>query len=431
MRPAPIASPLRAFGAQTADTRPATNGKPAPHAAEPAVVDGVPPSERPAIEPLPAGVVTLEDHGISAQRSLDANAQAYFNGGAGNEHTVRSNRTQWDALHLLPRVLCELRGGHTRVKLLGRTLQHPILLAPVAYQRMAHPDGELASAHAAATLGAGLVLSMQASVALDAVARVVLPAPDRGPLWFQLYMQHDRGFVSELVRRAESAGYEALVLTVDAPVHGARDRERRVGFQLPAGVSAVNLASIRRTPAPPSPDGQAGLCDGLIDIAPTWKDIAWLQQQTRLPILLKGVLHPDDARRARDSGMAGVIVSNHGGRTLDTSVPTAWALPRVAEAIAGALPILVDGGIRRGTDVLKAIALGASAVLIGRPYVHGLANAGAVGVAHVIRLLRDELEIAMALSGCARLADAGPGLLRLLTERARASDAPNPLDRSE
>jgi 4-hydroxymandelate oxidase len=368
----------------------------------------------PAVEPLPDGVATLDDHARHAEGRLTRNAHAYFDGGAGDERTVRNNRAHWDALQLLPRVLRDLRGGHTRTQLLGRSLPHPILLAPVAYQRMAHPDGELASAHAAETLGAGMVLSMQASVPLEAVARVMLAAPERGPLWFQLYMQHDRGFVRDLVERVERAGYEALVLTVDAPVHGARDRERRVGFQLPSGVSAVNLASIRRTPAPLQAGNLRGLCDGLIDIAPTWKDIAWLQQQTRLPIWIKGVLHPDDAVLARDAGMAGVIVSNHGGRTLDTAVPTAWALPRIADAISGTMPILVDGGIRRGTDVLKAIALGASAVLIGRPYIYGLANAGAVGVAHVLRLLRDELEIAMALAGCARLADANLDLLRRL-----------------
>jgi len=365
-----------------------------------------------AIETLPDGLVSLPAHARHAQTRLDANALAYFDGAAADEITAGANRAAWSALQLVPRVLRNLQGGHTRTALLGRTLTHPIMLAPVAYQRMAHPDGELATAHAAAALGAGMVLSMQASVAMQAVAAVILAAPHRGPLWFQLYMQHDRGFVRELIRRAEDAGFEALVLTVDAPVHGARDRERQVGFQLPPNVSAVNLSDIRRTPPPPANSREPGLCSGLIDIAPSWHDIAWLQQQTRLPILLKGVLHPDDALLARDAGLAGLIVSNHGGRTLDTVVPTAWALPRIVEALQGAMPVLVDGGIRRGTDVLKAIALGASAVLIGRPAAHGLANAGAVGVAHVLRLLRDELEIAMALSGCAHLADAGSTLLR-------------------
>lgn len=369
------------------------------------------PGRAPALESVPEGVVTLADHARHAQTRLDANALAYFDGGAGDEISVRNNRACWDSIPLLPRVLRDLRGGHTRQQLLGRTLSHPVLLAPVAYQRMAHPDGELASAHAAAALGAGMVLSMQASVAMDAVAHAMLSAPGRGPLWFQLVMQHDRGFVRELIARVEHAGFEALVLSVDAPVHGARDRERRAGFQLPSGISAVNLSSIRRTPAPTQPPGQRGLCDGLIDIAPSWSDLDWLQQQTRLPVLLKGVLHPDDARQARNAGIAGLIVSNHGGRTLDTVVPTAWALPRIVQATDGALPVLVDGGIRRGTDIVKAIALGARAVLIGRPYIHGLANAGAVGVAHVLRLLRDELEIAMALSGCARLEDIGPHTL--------------------
>jgi 4-hydroxymandelate oxidase len=199
------------------------------------------------------------------------------------------------------------------------------------------------------------------------------------------------------VRRAEHAGFEALVLTVDAPAHGARDRERRAGFQLPPGISAVHLADLAPAPAGP------GLCGGLGDAAATWDDVAWLQSNTRLPVLLKGVLHPADAAQAASLGLAGLVVSNHGGRTLDTAPATAQVLPRIVDAVAGSLPVLVDGGIRRGTDVLKAIALGASAVMVGRPYVYGLANAGAVGVAHVLRLLRDELEIAMALCGCATL----------------------------
>jgi 4-hydroxymandelate oxidase len=368
-----------------------------------------------AVQVIPDGVITLADHAQLAKSQLDRNALSYFDGGAADEITLRTNRSAWDRQQLWPRVLRDMRGGDTRLQLLGRTLRHPIMLAPVAYQRMAHPDGERASAHAAAALGAGMLLSMQSSVHMQTIADIVLATPERGPLWFQLYMQHDRGFVRELVRRAENAGYEALVLTVDAPVHGARDRERRAGFQLPAGVGAVNLSDIPRTPAPQI-QGKPGLCGGLIDIAPSWKDIEWLQQQTRLPIVLKGVLHPDDARLARDAGLAALVVSNHGGRTLDTVVPTAWALPRIAKAVGPTMPILVDGGIRRGTDVLKAIALGASAVLIGRPYIHGLANAGAVGVAHVLRLLRDELEIAMALSGCAHLSEAGPQMLAPLTD---------------
>ena len=367
----------------------------------------------PARQNLPPDIVTLADHEQHARQHLDDNAWAYFSGGAGDEITLRANRSAWDALPLWPRVLQPLAGGHTRVDLLGRTLAHPILLAPVAFQRLAHPDGELAMAYAAAALGAGIVLSTQASVSLEAVAQAVQPDPGRGPLWFQLYLQHDRGFTRTLVQRAESAGYEALVLTVDAPTSGVRDRERRAGFRLPPGIGPVNLAGLPTPMSPPLQPGQNALFDGLLSHAPTWNDIAWLQSITRLPLLLKGVMHPADARHAVSLGVAGLIVSNHGGRTLDTSPSTASALPRVADAVAGAAPVLVDGGIRRGTDVLKAMALGASAVLVGRPAVWGLANAGAAGVAHVLRLLRDELEIAMALTGCATLADASPALLDL------------------
>ncbi len=365
----------------------------------------------PARHTIPSGLVTLADHELHARTQLDDNAWAYFSGGAADEISLRANRSAWDALPLWPRVLRPLAGGHTRVPLMGRTLAHPILLAPVAFQRLAHPDGELAMAYAAAALGAGVVLSTQASVSLESVAQAVLPDPGRGPLWFQLYLQPDRGFTQALVQRAEAAGYEALVLTVDAPTSGVRDRERRAGFRLPPGVGPVNLAGLQAPTSPPLSPGQSALFDGLLHHAPTWDDIAWLQSITRLPVLLKGVLHPADAHQAVSVGAAGLIVSNHGGRTLDTAPATATALPRVVQAVGGAVPVLVDGGIRRGTDVLKAMALGASAVLVGRPAVWGLANAGAAGVAHVLRLLRDELEVAMALTGCSTLAEATSALL--------------------
>ena len=359
---------------------------------------------------LPAGVVTLADHEQHAQGLLDEATWAYLFGAAADELTHTRNLDAWRHIELLPRVLRPLAGGNTSVELLGRSLAHPILVAPMAYQRLAHPDGEEATALAAAALGAGLVFSTQASAPLDGIAKAFLPEPGRGPLWFQLYLQPDRGFTQELIRRAESAGFEALVLTVDAPVQGARDRERRAQFRLPAGISAVNLTGMQTPPARTLNAGQSPLFDELLTHAPTWDDVTWLRSVTRLPVLLKGILHPDDARQAVASGAAGVIVSNHGGRTLDTAVSTATALPRIAQAVQGQIPLLVDGGIRRGTDVLKAVGLGASAVLVGRPVLHGLANAGATGVAHVLRLLRDELEIAMALTGCRTLADAPSAL---------------------
>ncbi|MES2717078.1 MAG: alpha-hydroxy acid oxidase [Pseudomonadota bacterium] len=359
----------------------------------------------------------LPDLPALARDKLGDPAWAYLAGGAADERTLADNSSAWQQLRLSPRVLRPLAGGHTRSTLLGRTLAQPVLMAPVAYQPLFHPDGERGSALAAAMQGAGLVLSAQAGTRLEDVAGLVRDEPGRGPLWFQLYLQPDRGFTLDLVRRAEAAGYEALVLTVDAPTQGVRDRELRSGFRLPPGVSAVNLHGAPQAPPVSLPPGGSALFDGLLPHAATWDDVAWLQARTRLPLLLKGLLHPDDALQAAALGVAGIVVSNHGGRTLDTAPATALALPRIAAALAAAPAhtpasrspvLLVDGGIRRGTDVFKALALGASAVLVGRPLVMALAAAGAPGVARALRLLRDELEVCMALCGCATLDDIGP-----------------------
>lgn len=363
----------------------------------------------PLIEPLPEGVVNLADFEPAARARLNEQAWAYLSGGAADEITLRANRAAWDGIRLQPRVLRDLAGGHTRVSLLGREYLHPILLAPIAYQRLFHADGELAIAHAAAAQSAGLVLSAQSSVTMEEVAAPMRADPQAGPLWFQLYWRDDRDFMQALLARIEAAGFEALVLTVDAPVHGARDRERRAGFKLPDDIRAINLGG-RKKPLDLQP-GQSALFDGLMPRAATWREVDWLRAHSRLPLLLKGVSHVDDAREALQRGVAGLVVSNHGGRALDTLPTTAELLPRLRAALGPESTLIVDGGIRRGTDVLKAFALGANAVLLGRPYVHALAAAGALGVAHALRLLRDELEIAMALSGCKTLADAGPQLL--------------------
>nr|WP_283254208.1 alpha-hydroxy acid oxidase [Ramlibacter paludis] len=337
------------------------------------------------MQSLPAGLATLADHERHARATLDAAAWDYLCGAAGDGLTARHNRAAWDAWTLLPRVLAPLAGLHTRTELLGRTLACPLLVAPLAHQRLAHADAELGTAMAAAAQEAGMVLSMQASTPLEAVADAVRSDAGRGPLWFQLYWLADRGLLRAVIERARAAGYEALVLTVDAPV--------RTGFRLPAGMA---------TPNAPATSGDSSLAD-LCATAPTWRELEWLCAHAPLPVVVKGVLHPDDARAAQASGAAALVVSNHGGRTLDGAPATATMLPRIADAVGGALPLLADGGIRRGTDVLKAISLGARAVLVGRPAVWGLANAGALGVAHVLRLLRDELELAMALCGCTDL----------------------------
>jgi len=245
------------------------------------------------------------------------------------------------------------------------------------------------------------VVSTQAGIALETLARDAIT-----PLWFQLYIQPDRDFTAALVARAQVAGYQALVVTVDAPVHGPRNREQRAGFSLPSHIRAVNLDGTRTLPTESlTPGGPSLLQSQLVHHAPTWADVRWLRSLTTLPLLLKGILAPDDALRAVDEGVDGVIVSNHGGRTLDALPASIDALPAIADAINGHIPLLLDGGIRRGTDVFKALALGARAVLVGRPLIHALAAAGAAGVAHALHLLRTELEMAMVMSGCRTLTE--------------------------
>lgn len=356
----------------------------------------------PPLQQIPAEIASVEDYEALAQARMDAGTWAYFNGGGADGLTLRDNRAAFARIRLRNRVLCDLADGHTRLSLLGQEYAHPIFVAPVAFQSLAHPEGERATALAAAALQAGMVVSTQASLSLEALAGVEPAAP----LWFQLYIQPDRDFTLALVRRAEAAGYRALVLTVDATVAGLRNAEQRAGFVMPPHVEAVNLRVMRSLPPQVARPGQSPLFGSpLVNAAPTWRDLDWLRAQTRLPILLKGVLAADDARRALDHGVDGLIVSNHGGRTLDSAPATLDALPAVVQAVGGCAPVLLDGGIRRGTDVLKALALGASAVLVGRPVVHGLAAAGAAGVAHVLHLLRTELELAMVQCGCRRLAE--------------------------
>ena len=361
----------------------------------------------PPLQQIPADVACLDDYAALARPRMSEAAWAYVNGAAADELTLADNVAGFRRLKLLPRVLREFAGGHAGLTLFGRQLDYPVLLAPIAFQKLAHPQGELATAVAAGAAGAAMVVSTQASHTLEDIAQAA-----GGPLWFQLYIQPDRAFTRDLVARAEAAGYEALVVTVDAPVNGVRNREQRAGFALPPGVEAANLRGMRSLPPHTAAIGQSAVFGSPhVAAAPGWKDLEWLAGITRLPVLAKGILAPADALRAADCGAAGLIVSNHGGRTLDTVPATIDALPRIARALDGRLPLLLDGGIRRGTDVLKALALGATAVLLGRPYLHGLAAAGALGVAHVLHLLRAELEAAMVLSGCRTLADIDAGLL--------------------
>ncbi len=362
------------------------NAANAANAATPAAAGGLVASE--------SGVLAdVLDYARAAPGHMSKMGWEYISGGAADELSLRWNRESYDRLRLRPRVLVDVSQLDTRVTLFGREHACPILLAPTAYHKLSYAEGEIATVRGAAAAGVTMVVSTSATVSLEEVAQATTK-----PLWFQLYVQPDREFTRALIRRAETAGYQALVVTVDSPVLGARYRETRSGFTLPPGMERANLRGLK-TATGGHRATENTIYSALLDPRLTWKEIAWIRSLTNLPLLLKGILDGEDAVRAVEVGAAGVIVSNHGGRNLDTLPATVDALPEVVSKVAGRVPVLVDGGIRRGTDVLKAIALGATATLIGRAYLYGLAVGGAEGVARVVNILRREFEMAMALTG--------------------------------
>ena len=340
--------------------------------------------------------LNLAEYEAFARDRVERAAWSYYAGGADDEVTLRENPLAWQRLRLRPRVLVDVTGVDTSTTVLGATIAMPVLTAPCALNRLAHPDGELAVARAAANAGVIQVLSTLSSESLEDVA-----AAAQGTRWFQLYCYTDREVTADLVRRAGAAGYAAICLTVDLPVLGRREREIRDGFAAPVGISVRNLERYAHdvTPGAAGTTALARYVSEQWDARLTWDVIPWLKSVTRLPVVVKGILTHEDARLAVQHGADAIIVSNHGGRQLDTVLTGAEALPEVVAAVDGKCEVLVDGGIRRGTDVVKAIALGARAVLIGRPYLWGLAVDGEAGVARVLQLLRDEIALAMALSG--------------------------------
>lgn len=350
-----------------------------------------------------------QDYAALAQAQLDPTIWTWLESGGADEITARENHAAFQAIRLRSRVLRPLANAHTRLTLCGESLAHPILIAPSAWHGLVHPEGERATALAAAATHTPLVLSAQSGTAIEDLAAMT-PTP---ALWFQLYALPRRGDTLGLARRALQAGARGLVLTVDAPVNGVRNAEQRSGFQVPPHIRSVHLEGLSSATVHAVPMGGNPLFGcGLLDTAPIWEDIAWLRAcLAGTPLWLKGILDPDDARQALDHGIDGIIVSNHGGRCLDTVPASLQALPAIARAVDGRVPLLLDGGIRRGTDILKALALGAQAVLIGRPALHALAAGGAPALAHLIQILRGELEVAMALCGCPTLADIGPDTL--------------------
>lgn len=323
-----------------------------------------------------------------AEELLDPGAFGYFAGGAGAERVLRENVTAWADHRLAPKVLVDVSRLDTSITLLGREHSVPFLIAPMAYQRHAHPAGELATARGASAVGAGMIVSTQTTTHPEQIA-----AELDGPGWFQLYAMRDPAVTDALIDAAREQGYEALVLTVDFPVGGLRQRDIDSGFAVTEPTYVDSIAGGGRPLSPAERHHQH-------DPSLTWDSVARIAERAGLPVLLKGILRPDDARRAVDCGAAGIVVSNHGGRQLDAVLPTAHALAPIVDVVGGRFPVIVDGGIRRGSDIAVALALGADAVLIGRPVLWGLATGGEQGVIDVLSQLVEELQNTLALVGC-------------------------------
>jgi 4-hydroxymandelate oxidase len=357
--------------------------------------------------------INLFEYEQLAKNHLSQMALDYYSSGAWDEITLRDNRSAFERLKIRPRMLVDVSDRNLTTSILGQPLELPLLIAPMAFQCLAHPDGEIATATAAASAGVGMILSTLANKTIEEVAAVQQNFPN-ALQWFQLYIHKDRGLTRALVERAYKAGYKAICLTVDAPVLGQRERDKRNEFSLPPGLHAANLAIISGLDIPHA-QGESGLFTYFaqqLNPALTWKDLEWLQSICPLPLVIKGILRGDDAVRAVECGVKAIVVSNHGGRQLDGAIASLDALAEIVAAVDNRAEVLLDGGIRRGTDILKALALGAKAVLIGRPVLWGLAVAGKTGVSHIISLLQHELNLAMALSGCAQLQDIDSSLVK-------------------
>lgn len=351
-----------------------------------------------------ATCINLDDFEAPARAHMSAMAYEYMASGSADEITLAANREAFAKIKLLPRHLVDVSKIDTTLELFGRKHEFPLLLAPTGYHKLFHPQGEIETVHGADTAGATLVASIFSTVSFEQMA-----AASKQPLWLQIYVNPDRGFTKQLVEMAVASGCGALCVTIDSPVNGPRDRETRAVFQLPEGIERANLSALGNGIAAASHRRVGRNIYSKVRAADVaWKDIEWLRSLTRVPLLLKGILNPADALTAVQAGCDGVIVSNHGGRVLDTVPAAIEALPAVVDRIGGKIPVLLDGGIRRGTDAYKALALGATAVLIGRPYLYGLAIAGAAGVARAVEILRTELEMTMALMGQPNLAAIAP-----------------------
>jgi 4-hydroxymandelate oxidase len=341
-------------------------------------------------------VLTLDEFETLGQQYMSPAAYSYVAGGAGSELTVAENRAAFNRIRLNPRALVDVSRIDTALNLFGRAYEYPILLAPAGYHKLVHPEGEIETVKGANLAETTLIAASFSTVTVEEMSAIATR-----PLWFQIYIQTDREFTKALVDRALAAGCEAICVTVDVPVNGPRDRELRAGFKLPRGVERANLSSLGSaiSAAAHRPVGR-NIYAATHGANVTWKDIDWLRTNVPVKLLLKGILHQEDAELAIKADCDGIIVSNHGGRSLDTVPAGIDVLPAISDCVAGRIPILLDGGVRRGIDAFKALANGAAAVMIGRSYLYGLAVGGAAGVARVTEILRTELEMTMGLIGC-------------------------------
>lgn len=356
-------------------------------------------------------LISIFEYEKAAKAKLPQMIYDFYAGGSYDEITLRENHEAYDRIRLSYHILQGVGQRDLSTTVLGHKISMPIVIPPVAFQGMVCPDGEAATAKAVSKAQTLMTLSTLSNTTIEEVVK----AAGSQPVFFQLYIYKDREATRELVKRAELAGAKALVLTVDAPIWGRRERDVHNHFTLPEGLFLKNLTSKMKELPKAAKDSGSGLeayVTSYFDSNLEWKDIDWLRSITKLPLIVKGVSRADDAVRAVDHGVAAIIVSNHGGRQLDTSSATIEALPGVIDAVNGAVEVLVDGGIRRGTDVLKALAYGAKAVQIGRPVIWGLANGGADGVFNVLDLLRKEFDLAMALAGCKKVTDIKRDLIR-------------------
>ena len=355
--------------------------------------------------------INLSELEALARVVLPPDAYDYYASGANDEITLRENRTAFERIAVHPRMLVDVSIRDMRTTVLGEPVSMPILVAPMAFQAVADPAGEVATTKAAGAAETLMILSTLATTSIEEALTVA-----SGPVWFQLYVFKDRELTASLVRRAETAGCKAVVLTVDVPLIGKRERDIRSRFILPEHLTAKNLwpDGLQELGETVSSSGINPYVASLFDPSLTWKDVEWLCGLTKLPVLVKGILRTDDAWRAVDHGASGLVVSNHGARQLDTAPSTISVLPEIVDAVAGAVEIFMDGGVRRGTDVLKALAYGARAVLVGRPILWGLALGGETGIKFVLQMLRQEFDLAMGLAGCPRLADISRDLLHPL-----------------